>query len=65
MVETVARLRLELGTSAVLLEVRAAQTRRLKVLNRYLVDLFVRTRREAPAEIILDIDATDDPTVVN
>jgi len=46
----------------VLLEVRAAQTQRLKVLNRYLVDLFVRTRREAPAELILDVDATDDPT---
>jgi hypothetical protein len=46
----------------VLLEVRAAQTRRLKILNRYLVDLFVRTRPQAPAEIILDVDATDDPT---
>jgi hypothetical protein len=46
----------------VLLEVRAAQTQRLKILNRYLVGLFVRTRREAPAEIILDVDATDDPT---
>lgn len=46
----------------VLLEVRAAQTQRLKVLNRYLVDLFVRTRRQAPTEIILDVDATDDPT---
>lgn len=45
-----------------LLEVRAAQTQRLKILNRYLVDLFVRTRREAPAELILDVDATDDPT---
>jgi hypothetical protein len=46
----------------VLLEVRAAQTRRLKILNRYLVDLFVRTRTQAPAEVILDVDATDDPT---
>jgi hypothetical protein len=46
----------------VLQEVRAAQTQRLKVLNRYLVDLFVRTRPQAPAEIILDVDATDDPT---
>jgi Transposase DDE domain group 1 len=46
----------------VLLEVRAAQTGRLKVLNRYLVDLFVRTRTQPPAEIILDVDATDDPT---
>jgi hypothetical protein len=46
----------------VLLEVRAAQCQRLKVLNGYLVDLFVRTRRSAPAELILDVDATDDPT---
>jgi hypothetical protein len=45
----------------VLLEVRAAQTGRLKILNDYLVDLFVRTRRTPPAEVILDVDATDDP----
>src|SRR5207248_8160900 len=42
--------------------VRAAQTQRLKILNRYLIDLFVRTRRQTPTEIILDADATDDPT---
>src|SRR5437870_874466 len=47
---------------AVLLEVQAAKAQRLKILNRYLVDLFVRTRPQAPAEIILDVDATDDPT---
>src|SRR5262249_40324675 len=47
---------------AVLLEVRAAQTRRLKILNEYLVDLFIRTRRTPPAVLILDVDATDDPT---
>jgi hypothetical protein len=46
----------------VLLEVRAAQTQRLKILNDYLVELFVRTRTESPTEIILDVDATDDPT---
>lgn len=45
----------------VLLEVRAAQTGRLKILNEYLVDLFIRTRRTPPAEIVLDVDATDDP----
>jgi Transposase DDE domain group 1 len=44
-----------------LLEQRAAQTKRLKVLNDYLVELFIRTRRTPPREIILDIDATDDP----
>jgi hypothetical protein len=47
---------------AVLLEVRAAQLQRLTILNDYLVDLFIRTRREPPVEIILDVDATDDPT---
>jgi hypothetical protein len=45
----------------VLVEVRAAQTQRVKVVNRYLVDLFVRTRRTPPTEVILDVDATDDP----
>ena len=45
----------------VLREVGRAQTQRLKLLNRHLVALFIRTRREAPAEVILDVDATDDP----
>ena len=45
----------------VLLEVRAAQTGRIKILNDYLVALFIRTRRAVPAEIILDVDASDDP----
>jgi hypothetical protein len=45
----------------VLQEVRAAQTSRIKILNDYLVDLFIRTRRMPPAEIILDVDASDDP----
>jgi hypothetical protein len=44
-----------------LLEMRAAQTRRVKLLNDYLVELFVRTRRARPAEVILDVDASDDP----
>ena len=43
-------------------EVDRAQTQRLKVLNTYLVELSVRTRRAAPAAISLDVDATDDPT---
>jgi hypothetical protein len=46
---------------AVLLEVRAAQLQRLTVVNHYLVDLFIRTRTTPPTEIILDVDATDDP----
>jgi hypothetical protein len=44
-----------------LLEMRAAQTRRVKLLNDYLVELFVRTRRTPPAAITLDVDASDDP----
>ncbi len=44
-----------------LLEQRAAQTGRIKILNDYLVDLFIRTRRTPPAEVVLDIDASDDP----
>jgi hypothetical protein len=46
----------------VLHEVRAAQLQRLRVLNDYLVELFIRTRTAPPTEIILDVDATDDPT---
>ena len=46
---------------AALLEQRAAQIRRIRILNDYLVELFIRTRRTTPVEIILDIDASDDP----
>src|SRR5579872_778097 len=52
---------LPLEERPVLLEVRHDQCERLKHGNRYLLDLFVRTRRAVPAEVILDIDATDDP----
>jgi DDE family transposase len=45
----------------VLQEIRAAQTGRIKILNDYLIDLFIRTRRTPPEEIILDVDASDDP----
>ncbi len=45
----------------VLREVRAAQTGRIKILNDYLIGLFIRTRRRRPEEIILDVDASDDP----
>jgi Transposase DDE domain group 1 len=44
-----------------LLEMRAAQTQRIKLLNDYLVQLFLRTRRTPPREVILDVDASDDP----
>lgn len=53
---------LPLEERPVLLEVDAAQTHRLKILNEYLVDLFVRTRRQVPAFVTIDLDASDDPT---
>jgi len=43
-------------------EVNAAMTQRLRVLNDYLPELFIRTRRTPPTTITLDIDPTDDPT---
>ena len=46
----------------VLLEVDAAQTQRLKILNDYLPELFIRTRRQPPASVIIDLDPSDDPT---
>jgi hypothetical protein len=52
---------LPLEERSVLLEVRQAQLQRLKILNDYLPDLFIRTRTTAPQQIILDVDATDDP----
>ena len=52
---------LPLEDRAVLHEVASAQNQRLKILNDYLPELFARTRREPPATIILDLDASDDP----
>ena len=46
----------------VLREVDAALSQRLKILNQYLPELFTRTRRAVPASIIIDLDASDDPT---
>lgn len=53
---------LPLEERPVLREIDAAQTRRLKVLNDYLPELFIRTRRRPPASIIIDLDPSDDPT---
>src|SRR5262249_55891701 len=50
------------GEPEVLLVRRAAQLQRVKVVNDFLLDLFLRTRVTPPTEIILDVDATDDPT---
>jgi len=44
----------------VLLEQRAAELQRIRGLNEFLVDVFVRTRREVPERIIIDLDPTDD-----
>jgi hypothetical protein len=44
-----------------LLPQRRAQIQRLRVCNDFLVDLFIRTRTSPPTQIILDLDATDDP----
>jgi hypothetical protein len=46
----------------VLGEIDAAQTQRLKILNDYLPELFIRTRRTPPPSVIIDLDASDDPT---
>lgn len=45
----------------VLLEVRRAQIERINGLNEFLIDVFVRTRTERPAHVIIDLDPTDDP----
>jgi len=46
----------------VLREIDTALTQRLKILNDYLPELFIRTRRTPPPYVILDIDPSDDPT---
>ena len=43
-------------------EVESALNQRLKILNAYLPELFIRTRRAAPKTITIDLDASDDPT---
>jgi hypothetical protein len=46
----------------VLLEQQAARNERLRIFNDYLVEVFIRTRTERPKYVIIDLDATDDPT---
>jgi hypothetical protein len=46
----------------VLLEQQSALCGRIKIGNDYLMDTFIRTRRRVPHFVILDLDATDDPT---
>lgn len=50
-----------LGERDVLPEVRRAQVERIRGLNEFLIDVFVRTRKNPPTEIIIDLDPTDDP----
>ena len=53
---------LPLAERPVLQEIDAALTGRLRILNAYLPELFIRTRRTPPKSVILDVDPTDDPT---
>jgi len=53
---------LPLAERPVLGEIDAALSQRLRILNAYLPELFMRTRRTPPKFIILDVDPTDDPT---
>lgn len=51
-----------LAERPVLGEINAAQSQRVRILNDYLPELFIRTRRTPPQSVILDVDPTDDPT---
>jgi hypothetical protein len=53
---------LPLAQRPVLQEIDAALTQRIRILNGYLPELFIRTRRTPPAYVILDVDPSDDPT---
>jgi Transposase DDE domain group 1 len=53
---------LPLEERPVLQEIAAAQSQRLKILNDYLPELFIRTRRRPPASVLIDLDPSDDPT---
>lgn len=53
---------LPLEQRPVLRDIDAALTQRLKILNDYLPELFIRTRPTPPPYVILDIDPSDDPT---
>jgi hypothetical protein len=42
-------------------EMYRARTDRIRIVNDFLVETFIRTRPKPPAYVILDIDPTDDP----
>ena len=43
-------------------EMYQARSQRLSLINQFLVDTFIRTRRQVPTHVIIDLDPTDDPT---
>jgi hypothetical protein len=53
---------LPLEERAALHDIDTALTQRVNILNDYLVELFVSTRRQPPTFVVLDLDASDDPT---
>lgn len=46
----------------VLFEQREAQLERIRALNAYLPELYIKTRTAPPSEVTIDLDLTDDPT---
>ena len=42
-------------------EMYRARSERIRIVNEFLMDTFLRTRSQPPAYVILDIDPTDDP----
>ena len=42
-------------------EMYRARTDRIRIVNEFLVETFIRTRAKPPAHVIIDIDPTDDP----
>jgi hypothetical protein len=42
-------------------EMYRARTERIRIVNEFLVETFIRTRPKPPAYVIVDIDPTDDP----
>jgi hypothetical protein len=42
-------------------ECQAAKCQRIAAMNQFLLDTFIRTRRAKPRQIVVDLDASDDP----
>lgn len=42
-------------------ECQAAKCQRINAINQFLVETFIKTRRAKPAQLIVDLDASDDP----